>query len=52
MHAVYSCFLFEKKKKNNFCTDMQILHQMWQRDDIRGVFTAMEKMYDGALSIL
>ncbi|CAM0901727.1 unnamed protein product [Alopecurus aequalis] len=31
-------------------TKLQILHQMWQRNDIRGVFAAMEKMSDHAVS--
>jgi hypothetical protein len=31
---------------------VQILHQMWQRNDIRGVFAAMEKMSDHAVSTL
>ncbi|VAH54337.1 unnamed protein product [Triticum turgidum subsp. durum] len=30
-------------------TKLQILHQMWQRNDIRGVFSALEKMSDHAV---
>uniref|UniRef100_A0A453DG44 Katanin p80 subunit C-terminal domain-containing protein n=1 Tax=Aegilops tauschii subsp. strangulata TaxID=200361 RepID=A0A453DG44_AEGTS len=33
-------------------TKLQILHQMWQRNDIRGVFSALEKMSDHAVSTL
>uniref|UniRef100_A0A0E0KWU3 Katanin p80 WD40 repeat-containing subunit B1 homolog n=1 Tax=Oryza punctata TaxID=4537 RepID=A0A0E0KWU3_ORYPU len=31
-------------------TKLQIVHQMWQRNDIRGVIAAMEKMSDHAVS--
>lgn len=29
---------------------MQIIHQMWERNDIRGVLSAMERMGDHAVS--
>jgi hypothetical protein len=31
---------------------MQIIHQMWVRNEIRGVLSAMEKMCDHAVSTL
>ncbi|BAF16181.2 Os04g0677700, partial [Oryza sativa Japonica Group] len=31
-------------------TKLQIVHQMWQRNDIRGIIAAMEKMSDHAVS--
>ena len=32
--------------------NLQIVHQMWERNDVKGVIAAMDKMSDHAISTL